>query len=84
VPEPRLTRFFRKLTTSSTARKRFKKDPVKAMKQAGLSPAQQKLVKSRDPEKISKAVAAEQPPGAAPIVFSANVESVSAFWGKES
>jgi hypothetical protein len=72
VPEQKLTSFLRELTTKKKARTQFRKNPKAAMKKAGLSSAHQKVILSRDPKKIARAVAAEQPPGAEPMAFCFN------------
>jgi hypothetical protein len=69
VPEQKLTSFLREITTNKKARMQFRKNRKAAMKKAGLSSAHQKVILSRDPKKIARAVAAEQPPGAAPLAF---------------
>jgi hypothetical protein len=53
------------------------------MAKAGLSPAQQKLVKTRDARKIADAIAAEQTPGGPPVVVCGIVETMIRWWGKD-
>jgi hypothetical protein len=75
VPKPTLTNFLKDLTTDGKARKRYRKNPREAMKKAGLSAAHQKLILSGDAKKMASAIAAEQPEGAAHMVFTAVLES---------
>ncbi len=67
--EPKLTRFLRRLTTNGEVRRRFANEPENVMNEAGLSLAQQKVIRSRNARRIAKAIAAEHPKGKKPIVY---------------
>ena len=69
--KPKLTDFLKKLCTDKNAIKAFKKDPMKAMKNAGLTAAQIEIVQGGDPQKLSDAVIAEHidPKATTAIIF---------------
>jgi hypothetical protein len=60
----------------------FKKAPEAAMRAAGLSRAQRKLIKTRNSRLIAEAVAKEHPKGAV-IPFILAIESIVKWWGPD-
>lgn len=67
-----LTDYLKRLATDPAELGSFQKNPDAAMQAAGLLPAHQAVLKTRDPKKISDAAIAEHPTPAnanAPFTF---------------